>query len=186
MLCSGDAVLVAVSGGPDSVTLLRILYDLRAQLGLRLEVAHLQHGIRGEEARQDAAFVCHLATTMGLPFHVQEIDLPRMKSAAGKGNLEALARQQRYRFFGELARQRSIAKVAVAHTQDDQAETVLMWLLRGCGMKGLSGMPPIQRLNGDNGLARSEERRVGKSVDLGGRRIMKKKKERTEEVTIRE
>jgi tRNA(Ile)-lysidine synthase len=153
MLCSGDAVLVAVSGGPDSVTLLRILYDLRAQLGLRLEVAHLQHGIRGEEARQDAAFVCHLATTMGLPFHVQEIDLPRMKSAAGKGNLEALARQQRYRFFGELARQRSIAKVAVAHTQDDQAETVLMWLLRGCGMKGLSGMPPIQRLNGDNGLA---------------------------------
>jgi tRNA(Ile)-lysidine synthase len=152
LLATGDAVLVAVSGGPDSVALLRLLYNLRDELGLRLEVAHLQHGIRGEEARQDAQFVRELANAMGLRFHLEEIDLPRMRSAAGKGNLEALARDRRYRFFGELARRRDIAKVAVAHTQDDQAETVLMWLLRGCGMRGLGGMAPIQRLNDDHDL----------------------------------
>jgi tRNA(Ile)-lysidine synthase len=150
LLSNGEGVLVAVSGGPDSVALLRVLYELRDQFALRVEVAHLQHGIRGEEARQDAEFVRGLAGKMGLPFHLKEVDVPRLKSTAGRGNLEALARAQRYRVLATVARAHDIGKVAVAHTQDDQAETVLMWLLRGSGTRGLGGMSPMRRLSVDN------------------------------------
>jgi tRNA(Ile)-lysidine synthase len=150
LLAPGDRVLVAVSGGPDSVALLHLLYDLREELELRLEVAHLQHGIRGEEAQEDAQFVAELAAKLGLPFHLKEVNLRKIKSAAGKGNLEALARAERYRFFAAVAREGNLGKIATAHTRDDQAETVLMWLLRGSGLKGLGGMPPIHRLDGTN------------------------------------
>jgi tRNA(Ile)-lysidine synthase len=143
LLSHGDRLLVAVSGGPDSVALLHLLYELRDELKMRLEVAHLQHGIRGEDAKQDARFVTELAESLKLPFHLKEIDLPRMKSNAGRGNLEAWAREERYRFFADVVREGKLDKVATAHTEDDQAETVLMWLLRGTGMKGLSGMSPL-------------------------------------------
>ena len=146
LLSCGDRILVAVSGGPDSVALLHLLYELRVEFQLYLEMAHLQHGIRGEEAREDARFVADLAEKLKLPFHLKEIDLPRMKSDAGKGNLEALARAERYRFFAETVRARNLNKVATAHTQDEQAETMLMWFLRGAGMKGLGGMSPRQQL----------------------------------------
>jgi tRNA(Ile)-lysidine synthase len=147
LLTYGDRILVAVSGGPDSVALLNILYELKDELGLHLEVAHLQHGIRGEEAKGDAKFVAELAEKLELPFHLKETDLPRMKSAAGKGNVEALARAERYRFFAEVVRKHNLNKVATAHTQDDQAETVLMWFLRGTGMKGFGGMAPRRQLD---------------------------------------
>ena len=146
LLARGDPVLVAVSGGPDSVALLHVLCDLRGELGLQLEVAHLHHGIRGEEAHTDARFVANMANDLGLPFHLKEINLPQMKSKAGKGNLEGLARKERYRFFADVARERGIPKVATAHTQDDQAETFLMWMLRGAGRKGLGGISPIRLL----------------------------------------
>jgi tRNA(Ile)-lysidine synthase len=146
LLSPGDGVLVAVSGGPDSVALLRVLYELRQEFALHLEVAHLQHGIRGEEARKDVRFVGELAESLKLPFHLKEINLLKMKSAATKGNLEAMAREERYEFFAAVARERGIGKVATAHTRDDQAETVVMWLLRGCGMRGLGGMSPMRRL----------------------------------------
>jgi tRNA(Ile)-lysidine synthase len=145
LLSPGERILVAVSGGPDSVTLLHLLYELRDELQVQLEVAHLQHGIRGEEAKEDARFVAELTESLKLPFHLKEIDLPRMKSNAGRGNLEAWAREERFRFFAEVARERKLDNVATAHTQDDQAETVLMWLLRGTGMKGLGGMSPVHR-----------------------------------------
>jgi len=147
MIAPGEGLLVAVSGGPDSVALLHILYSLREDLRLRLEVAHLQHGIRGVEAQEDAKFVAQLAAKLRLPLHLKEIDLPRIRSAAGKGNLEALARAERYRFFAAVARERKFGKIATAHTQDDQAETVLMWLLRGSGLKGLGGMPLVHPLD---------------------------------------
>ncbi len=140
-----DRVLVAVSGGPDSVALVHLLHELREEFQLQVEVAHLQHGIRGAEAKEDARFVAALAENLGLPFHLKEVDLPRMRSQAGKGNLEALAREERYRFFAEVVSERDLHKVATAHTQDDQAETVLLWLLRGTGMKGLGGMSPLHR-----------------------------------------
>lgn len=147
MIAPGDGVVVAVSGGPDSMALLHVLYDLRDELMLRLEVAHVQHGIRGEAARQDAQFVAAVAERLGLPFHLKEINLIETRSNLGKGNLEAMAREVRYRFLIEVARQHKLQKVATAHTQDDQAETVLMWLLRGCGRKGLGGMSPLRSLS---------------------------------------
>ena len=140
----GDRILVAVSGGPDSVALLQVLHELRDELGLHLEVAHLQHGIRGQEAKDDARFVAALADKLGLAFHLKEIDLPELRSRAGKGNLEALARQQRYQFFAQIAQRQGLNKIATAHTQDDQAETMLMWLLRGAGRKGLGGISPAR------------------------------------------
>ncbi|MGH7798773.1 MAG: tRNA lysidine(34) synthetase TilS [Candidatus Binatia bacterium] len=135
-------MLVAVSGGPDSVALLHVLNDVRDEFRLELGVAHLQHGMRGGEAKEDARFVEQLAEKLEIPFHLKEINLAQMKSSAGKGNLEALARAERYRFFAEVVRERGLGKVATAHTQDDQAETVLMWFLRGAGVKGLGGMAP--------------------------------------------
>ena len=151
LLSHSNRVLLAISGGPDSVALLYLLHELREEFGAQLEVAHLQHGIRGEEAREDARFVAELAESLKLPFHLKEIDLPRMKSNAGRGNLEAWAREERYRFFADVVRERQLDKVATAHTEDDQAETVLMWLLRGTGMKGLGGMSPLHlRRAGDS------------------------------------
>jgi tRNA(Ile)-lysidine synthase len=149
MVSPGDRILVAVSGGPDSVALLHVLHELRGGFGLHLEVAHLQHGIRGEEAKADALFVGACTEKLGLVFHLKEIDLPELRSRAGGGNLEGLARAERYRFFAEVARERKLDKVATAHTQDDQAETMLMWLLRGAGRKGLGGMSPTRALAPD-------------------------------------
>ena len=146
LIFRGDRVLVAVSGGPDSVALVHLLRELQDELGLHLEIAHLDHAIRGEDAKEDARFVAQLAQSLKLPFHLKEIDLPKMKLDAGKGNLEALARAERYRFFAEVMGTRQLGKVATAHTQDDQAETLLLWLLRGTGRKGLGGMAPVQRL----------------------------------------
>ena len=143
LISSGDRILVAVSGGPDSVALLHLLHELRQEFDLHLEVAHLEHGIRGEEAREDATFVARLAEQLKIPFHLKEVNLPRARSDAGKGNLESLAREERQRFFARLITDHKLDKVAVAHTQDDQAETVLMWLLRGTGTKGLGGMSPL-------------------------------------------
>jgi tRNA(Ile)-lysidine synthase len=146
LLAPGDRVLLAVSGGADSVALLQLLYELQKELGIHLEVAHLQHGIRGAEAKEDSRFVAGMAKRLGLEFHLREINLPEIRSAAGKGNLEELARGERYRFLAEVAWERNSGKVATAHTQDDQAETLVMWLLRGCGMRGLGGMSPMRRL----------------------------------------
>ncbi len=146
LLSHGDRVLVALSGGPDSVALLHILRELGAEFRLELEVAHLQHGVRGEEAREDARFAAQLAQILNVPFHLKEINLPEMRADAGKGNIEALGRAERYRFFTEVARDRKIQKIATAHTLDDQAETVSMWFLRGAGSKGLAGMAPLQQV----------------------------------------
>src|ERR1044071_3459933 len=142
-----DRLLVAVSGGPDSVSLLHLLCEFKNEWDLHLEVAHLQHGIRGDAAQQDAMFVKRLAEELKLPFHMRAVDLPRLRSAKGRGNLEALARAERYRFFAELITSRNLSKVATAHTQDDQAETVLMWFLRGAGLRGLGGMASLQQVH---------------------------------------
>ena len=146
LLTRGDRILVAVSGGPDSVALLQVLHGLCSDLRLHLEVAHLQHGIRGEDAKGDAKFVADLADKLGLKFHLKEIDLPKLRWRAGKGNIEAMARAQRYDFFTEIAHCQGLNKIATAHTRDDQAETLLMWLLRGAGRRGLGGMSPAQSL----------------------------------------
>jgi tRNA(Ile)-lysidine synthase len=103
MLAPGQRILAAVSGGPDSVSMLYLLCDLREALELTIEVAHLQHGIRGEEAVEDARFVAGLAERLDLIFHLKEVDLPQLKVASGKTSLEEIGRLERYRFFAETA-----------------------------------------------------------------------------------
>ena len=149
MLAPGDAVLVGVSGGPDSVALLHLLREIGSPLGLRLEVAHVDHGIRGPEGRDDAEFVRRMAAGLSLRFHLARLDLAGPGSGRGAGNLEARGRAERYRFLAEVAAKRGIGKVAVGHNRDDQVETMFMWLLRGCGPEGLRGMPAVRPLAGD-------------------------------------
>lgn len=146
LLAPGDAVLVGVSGGPDSVALLHVLREVGASLGLSLEVAHVDHGIRGPESRDDCEFVRGMAARLSLPFHLARLDLRETGDCRGAGNLEARAREGRYRFFAEVASERRMGKVAVGHNRDDQVETMLMWLLRGCGPEGLKGMPAARPL----------------------------------------
>ncbi|HKA33608.1 MAG TPA: tRNA lysidine(34) synthetase TilS [Candidatus Binatia bacterium] len=153
MLANGDGVLAAVSGGPDSVALLHALSGVKEEFNLRLEVAHLEHGIRGEESRADARFVAALADRLGLPFHLKEIKLSRAKAKLGKGNLEALAREERYRFLAETASGRGLNKIATGHTLDDQAETLLMRMFRGSGRRGMRAIAPVAR-RGDAVLIR--------------------------------
>jgi len=134
-------IAVACSGGADSVALLRTLLDRRNELGLVLSVAHMNHGIRGEESDADAAFVETLAGKFELPFHLRRADTPAT-AAANREGLEESARTLRYAWFWELLAEGHADAVVTAHTLDDQAETVLHRLLRGGWTEGLSGIFP--------------------------------------------
>jgi tRNA(Ile)-lysidine synthase len=141
LLHAGDRVAVAVSGGADSVALLRILLELRSELGLVLSVAHFHHGIRGAEADQDQEFVRELAGKFDLEFHLGTGDAPA-HAQREKSSLESAARELRLGWFAQLVTGGRTDKIATAHTLDDQAETVLMRLLRGAGTRGLAGIFP--------------------------------------------
>ncbi|WP_298434917.1 tRNA lysidine(34) synthetase TilS [Geobacter sp.] len=136
----GDTVVVAVSGGPDSVALLDILAGLAA-LRLRLVVAHLNHSLRGAESDEDERFVAALAASYGLPFESETADV-RGFSRRERLSLEDAGRRCRYAFFDRLAARYGASSVALAHHADDQAETLLLRLLRGAGVTGLSAMAP--------------------------------------------
>jgi tRNA(Ile)-lysidine synthase len=135
-------LLVAVSGGPDSLALLHLLSRLRAQGGPSLHVAHLDHGARGAQSAAEAAAVAELAAAWGLPATVGRADVPALARERREG-LMAAARRARYAFLAEAALQLGASAVAVAHHADDQAETVLMHLLRGAGPAGLRGMRDV-------------------------------------------
>ncbi len=135
---AGDRVAVAVSGGADSVALLCLLLELQAELGIVLSVAHVNHKLRGDESDEDERFVAKLAREYGLDFHVREA---RVDGGDSSG-IEAAARELRYGFFRQLAREGSISKIATGHTLDDQAETVLLRIFRGTGIRGLAGVHP--------------------------------------------
>ena len=138
-LGEGRGLLVALSGGLDSVVLLHALLRLREEFGLRVEAAHLEHGIRGEESLCDMAFVQALCDAWQLPLSCRQISAPAL--AAQKGwNLEQAARNARYAFLEETRRQRGLDWILTAHHGDDQAETVLLHLARGSGLGGLCGM----------------------------------------------
>ncbi len=141
LLRAGDRVGVAVSGGADSVALLRALLELGAELGVVLSVVHLHHGIRGEEADADAEFVRELAAAHGLDLHLKREDAPTYARKHRLG-LEAAGRALRYRYFDELVSAGTLEVVATAHNSDDQAETVLLRFLRGAWTRGLGGIYP--------------------------------------------
>lgn len=140
MLERGGRLIVAVSGGPDSVALLKLLTLLAAEYELSLVVAHLNHGLRGEEADREEAFVRRLSQEMGIACLSRKIDIFALRKP-GK-SLEELCREQRYAFLQEAAAAGQATKIALGHHLDDQAETVVMHLLRGSGAEGLRGMLP--------------------------------------------
>lgn len=143
MLARGDTVLIAVSGGVDSVALLLILSALRAQLGVKLVVAHFDHGIRGAASRADAAYVEALAAEMGLACVSGAGDVPAL-ARQRRVSLEEAARDARYAFLDMAAAEAGAQRIALAHQMEDQAETVLLHLVHGAGLEGLGGMLPVQ------------------------------------------
>lgn len=146
----GQRVLVAVSGGPDSLTLLHVLDELREILEIELTVAHLEHGLRGEESVEDAGWVERTAAGMGIPFVMERVRLAELASAAHV-SLEMAGRQARYAFFERAAREEGCSRVATGHTADDRVETLLLNLLRGAGLDGLRGIPRTRAL-GESGV----------------------------------
>lgn len=135
LLPPGSRILIAVSGGPDSMALLSILSQLQKKYAWQLAIAHVNYGLRGKESDQDMALVQKTAETLGIPlYNLKKRSLPKKSE-------EAL-RDIRYDFFKTLAEKHDFDLVALAHHQDDQAETVLMHLIRGSGSRGLEGMRP--------------------------------------------
>ena len=138
----GDRVGVAVSGGADSVALLLLLVELRKKLGIVLSVVHLNHKLRGRASDADEKFVAQLAAKHGLALHAERTDV-RSIARQKKANLEDTARRARYAFFQRLVDEGHLDWVAVAHTAEDQAETVLAHIFRGTGLAGLGGIHPV-------------------------------------------
>ncbi len=141
MLDDGNRVLVAVSGGPDSVVLLDVLDRLKEAFSLDLVVAHFDHSLRPDDDERETRFVASLAVSKNLPFVTQKALSPPGKSGM---SLEEEARDRRYEFLNYAKKAHGAQKIALGHTLDDQAETVIMRLLRGSGPAGLSGIPPVR------------------------------------------
>ncbi len=142
MIRAGERIGVAVSGGADSVALLRLLADLRAKLGITLVVAHFNHLLRGADSDADEEFVAALAREHELEFVADREDVVG-RSRENHWNLEDGARKLRYAFFERVMAGGKASRIAVAHTADDQAETVLGRLIRGTGLEGLAGIYPV-------------------------------------------
>ncbi|MDE7297824.1 MAG: tRNA lysidine(34) synthetase TilS [Lachnospiraceae bacterium] len=141
LLSDGDAVVIGVSGGADSVCLLHVLWELREMYNLRLSVVHVHHGIRGEEADRDARFVEEECGRLGLKCRTVHRDIPAEAAATGRSEEEA-GREARYQELAAAAAALGGAKIAVAHNRNDNAETFLFNAFRGAGLKGLGGIPP--------------------------------------------
>jgi tRNA(Ile)-lysidine synthase len=153
LLKPGNRVAVAVSGGADSVALLRLLLALRSELGIAVSVVHFNHKLRGVESDQDEAFVAQLTREHKVELHAAGADVQVEATARGL-SVEAAARELRYEFFQQLVRPAGeghwqLDKVATGHTLDDQAETVLMRMIRGTGMRGLAGIYPAVDVEDD-------------------------------------
>jgi len=148
MLCAGQRWVVGVSGGPDSTVLLHVLLALSQQrdLGWKLHVAHLHHGLRGAEADADARFVRQMAQELGLEVFRERVDVAALVASEG-GSTEEVARRQRYAFFERVALKTDSHYVAVAHHADDNAETILHRICRGTGIRGLAGMRPVRDIS---------------------------------------
>jgi tRNA(Ile)-lysidine synthase len=144
LLAKGDQVVVGVSGGPDSLALLYLLYAFKKEIRLKLYVAHLDHMLRKGSAR-DVEFVRNICARLKLPFYSTRINV---KAFADKGSLEEIARNCRLGFLFKVAKDVGAKRIALGHNLDDQAETVLMRILRGAGLYGLSGILPKRNIAG--------------------------------------
>ncbi|MBP5610577.1 MAG: tRNA lysidine(34) synthetase TilS, partial [Clostridia bacterium] len=143
-LSSRDGVLVAYSGGADSTFLLRVLLSLREKIGFPLAALHVEHGIRGEASKSDAAFCRRTLTELGVPVTVVSVDVPATCKETWE-SVETAARRLRYDALQKgLAELPGFQYIATAHNRDDAAETVLFRLLRGCGTEGAAGIPVVR------------------------------------------
>jgi tRNA(Ile)-lysidine synthase len=148
LIAAGEKLVVAVSGGADSVCMLHVLAQHQRGLGVELHVAHLDHRLRGAESDSDASYISDLADKLDLPVTIGCRDVMAYRDEQG-GSLEEAAREVRYSFLAEVAVKIGTTKVAVGHTRDDQVETILMHLLRGAGLAGLRGLQPRSLLKFD-------------------------------------
>ena len=144
LFAAGDHVLVAVSGGPDSVALLSIVASLAPSMRLAVSALHINYGLRGEESEEDARFVSRLCAELGVSLTCERIDLSAPPNRRKGMSLQARARDARYAALQRAAAALGASKVALGHTADDQAETLLMWMLRGSGAAGLAGIRPVR------------------------------------------
>lgn len=143
MLKAGDGVVAGLSGGADSAALLYVLWEIKALYGMRLYAVHLNHGIRGGEAKRDELFARRFCDMLGIRIFVFERDVPSEAKRLGMTEEEA-GRKIRYELFNEVLAETGSSKIAVAHNLNDNAETVLMHLCRGTGARGLGGIPPVR------------------------------------------
>ncbi|MDA8157032.1 MAG: tRNA lysidine(34) synthetase TilS [Actinomycetota bacterium] len=139
----GNGVLIGLSGGADSACLTVVLPRLKDEYGLELHAVYIDHGLRPDETPGEAAFAKNLCQSLGVEFHIEKIDVIPFAKKEGLGKQEA-ARELRYKAFDSWLTRLGLAKIAVAHNADDQAETFLMRFLRGAGPKGLSAIPPVR------------------------------------------
>ena len=147
LLKQGERVLIGVSGGKDSVSLLYILKEIEREYNLSLFIAHLNHLFRGKEAEGDARYVQRLGKRLSIPTRVERFDVPKFIKMS-RLSAEEGARVIRYRFYHQIAREVGANKLALGHTADDNVETVLMRFLRGAGIDGLVGIPPLREEGG--------------------------------------
>src|SRR5665213_3872635 len=141
LLTQGERVLVAVSGGPDSLALLHVLISLQGELSMDwLGAAHADHGLRGGESDADREFVESFCSDHGIPCATARIDVPSIRASRGVG-MEEAARLGRYQFLEETAAKVRATKIATAHSQDDRVESILLHIIRGTGLDGLKGIP---------------------------------------------
>ena len=148
VLAKDDHVVVGVSGGPDSMATLHALVDLNAECGysLSIHIAHFDHQLRGYESEKDAAFVQGAADGLALPCTIERKDIASL-AGGGEGSVEEVARRERYEFLGRVCHQTGAKVVAVGHHRDDDAETILHRIVRGTGLRGLSGIPRARPLS---------------------------------------
>lgn len=171
LLAPGQRLLVAVSGGPDSVALLGVLWELRLRWAWHLIVAHVHHGLRGQDAEEDLAFVQNMTEALGLDFLLRRA-APGSLKTQGK-SLQEAAREARYKFLEEMALEANAQAIALGHHADDQAETVLAALIRGAGLRGFAAMPyrrgllvrPLLEVGRDEVLRYLEERGMSFRTD---------------------
>ncbi len=154
LLQQGDRVVAAVSGGPDSVALLHALAEISQEFDARIVVGHVNHGLRGEESDAEQRYVEHLTARLGLLCECRHVDVRGALRLSGGGNVQETARTLRYEALAEIAASCGASKIALGHHADDQAETVLMRIIRGTGVSGLRGIPVRRKLSADLELIR--------------------------------
>ncbi|MDH3974645.1 MAG: tRNA lysidine(34) synthetase TilS [Deltaproteobacteria bacterium] len=143
MISPGEKIIAALSGGIDSMVMLHLLLRFQEDKGGTLVIAHLNHGLRAEESDRDEKFVKKTALHLGLDCHCRRINLTNPRKTL-PGNLQAAGREERYAFFNAMAETVKGDKIALGHNADDQAETVLMRIIRGSGISGMGGIPPVR------------------------------------------